>query len=216
MSQVLDKKMIVMYWFRIIYGDENVSIQDIAKIIDKFATEIEKFDPNFEPKTHQLSDNNTLITASQYGYTMAYLKCIAMDGIHRWCFEVISTSNNFFVIGVWKVKYPKPKTEYLFTSKAWDKYYGWCIYHKVLAMDDNNKDTSYGKEGCKDGDTVEMVLNLNDMHLSYIYNGESQGIAFNHIEKCGYIASIQMYNTGMSIQLLKYEGNGQTAIASTK
>ena len=62
----------------------------------------------------------------------------------------------------------------------------------------------YGRK-CKQGEVIEMKLDLNKQQLSYSINGDDQGIAFEQIEKCEYIACLSTHQKNNCIQLLSYK-----------
>lgn len=89
-----------------------------------------------------------------------------------------------------------------------DTYYGWNVTQHVLTPGDNNYGndlTVYGDRACKEGDIIEMILDLNKLQLRYNLNGECQGIAFENVEKCEYIVGIEIYGRDNILQLLSYQ-----------
>ena len=92
MSSVLNKTLIVEYWFRILCGDADVSIKDIAKIVDEFATEIEKFDPLWTHESLKLNDEGTIVSLFN---TKSLAKCtfgtiLAIPGgNYHWRFKIL-------------------------------------------------------------------------------------------------------------------------------
>ena len=92
------------------------------------------------------------------------------------------------------------------------KYYGWNIpYPKLTSGDGDKTKESYGIK-CKTGDIVEMILDLSKRQLMYNVNGVSQGIAFKDIDKCSYIACINLEHADTAIELLSADNAGSSGL----
>ena len=61
---------------------------------------------------------------------------------------------------------------------------------------------SYGKQA-KDGDIVQMIVDLDNMTLRYSINGEDQGIAHKDIPQNRYRVAVYLYKKGCKIELLQ-------------
>ena len=142
----------------------------------------------------------------------AFLTKVISAGIHRWTFRIINISDemNF---GIYKVISRTPATLDLsdrFFSAANNGY----AYEAKNSMDKTASDgnlmkpesmshhvwKSYGAN-CKDGDIVEMILNLEEYTLSFKVNDIDYGVAFEDIEKTKYRAAIFMYVYGSNDHL---------------
>jgi len=61
---------------------------------------------------------------------------------------------------------------------------------------------NYGESIHKEGSILEVVLNLNDLTISFIINGKDYGIAYSNIEKKHYRIAVCVYYTGLEFEFL--------------
>ena len=94
----------------------------------------------------------------------------------------------------------EPPTESYFTE--YGKGYGFDPVGAILTNREGHTDDTlkYGVK-CKNGTIIEMILNLNELTLSYKIDGKSYGKAFD-VEKHGYRAAVYMMEINDSITLL--------------
>ena len=59
---------------------------------------------------------------------------------------------------------------------------------------------SYGKI-CETGDMIEMQLNMNDLYVKYLINGEDYGKAFE-VTPGSYRCAIYLYNPGDKLRII--------------
>ena len=93
------------------------------------------------------------------------------------------------IIGVWKAKHNKSTGTSLFKLDARGKSHGWNITHPRITKGDGLD--KYVKE-CKVGDTVEMILDIDQSQIRYTLNSKPQGIAFQDIEEGGYVIGVTL------------------------
>ncbi len=168
----------------------------------------EQFDEECCNSNYELSSNNTIVTKIKSCYKTAYLTQIVSAGVHKWTFKMIRQPTPLTtVIGVWKTKYlADPNID---VDEANGKYYGYSSTHGRTTIGDYNLNDivslKYGVRKCKEGDVIEMILDLNKLQLKYIASGEDFGVAFNDIENTSYRVAVCVHQQGDIFQFLKYE-----------
>ena len=168
----------------------------------------EEFDPDFRGH-YKSSANNTIIEKLKQNYTSTYLRMVASKGIHKWLFKINKISSTM-IIGVWKAKYPKSTSQLFHDYRAKGKYYGWNLWQQnTTSGDGENKHSkhSYSDRRCKDGDQIQMILDLGKLQLSYELNGNSLGTTFERIEDCGYVVGVVIRNVGNSLHFVSYNAS---------
>ena len=126
----------------------------------------------------------------------AYLKNTISDGVFSWRFKIVSVCDEMN-IGV--VKASNINTSWGRFFQVANTAYVWEAVHyknKGCLMNPTKGGhvmlRDYGP-ACKDGDIVEMVLDLEQMTMRYKVNDIDLGIAFEEIEKTEYKGAIFMY-----------------------
>ena len=172
----------------------------------------------FDPDLHHISyetqfDDSMLIKKQSNNSGSAYLKRIAKpgSGVHCWKFRFVRVDEDYytFTLGIWKMNYPIDAEHAIRSDLYRNKAYGWmCVDESDqvnLTKGDGCLYKDYGETTCKQGDIVEMVLDLDQFTLRYIRNGEDLGIAFENIEVTEYVAAISMYRKGDAVELSSYQ-----------
>ena len=169
----------------------------------------EQFDPALCGVSYFLEENNTLLINKQTSIltaTSAYLSKVVESGLHRWQFKFAkyNSATYYATIAVWKTKWkPNLGGRMDQASIAEDKSYGWIISHKKLAI----SGVAYGEKRCREGDTIEMILDLDERTLSYSVNDESYGIAYKDIEITSYRAVVSTNNRNDQIKFISYSSD---------
>ena len=178
---------LVIYWCLLFYGQES-------------------FDPNNIDYQNELCDNNTLITRGDNGYDSAFMLKIVDTGIHKWRFKIIKMhpSKYSLIVGVWKTKYPIKKSSEIIDPDGAGKFYGWYINENSLTRGDIDDYNEYGSAS-NEGDTITMILDLDQFTLSYMRNDTELGVAVRDIEETSYKVGVSIYKQDDSIQFIEYE-----------
>merc|ERR1712187_712572 len=108
------------------------------------------------------------------------------------------------MVGIWKIqKNIKPTTNTYFTTGGAYKGYGFLASTPMLIdpVKGNGKFKDYGIK-CKVGDIIDMILNFDDLSLSFKINGTNYGKAFD-IKQEKYRAAAYMNCRGDVIKLIQ-------------
>ena len=164
------------------------------------------FDSKYVGPNYQLSDNDMVISKTNGGDGSVYLRNVVDAGVHKWKFKLRNKDGPFsMTIAVWKALEP-PATN----SCLYDAYYGssGCPYGWVLngeyRIGDFGGIEDFKAPSIKTGDIIEMILNLDELTLSYSYNGEYLGVTHENIEQTSYRAAVSFFDKDC-IELLSYE-----------
>ena len=126
----------------------------------------------------------------------AFLTNVIEEDKYMWKFR-INTMPSLLTIGIWNLQSQYPGTGKYYDMKI--KNFTYC-FDADLGLVEKNKNNNvydyraYGVD-CTDGDIIKMILNMNDLTLSYAINGKNYGVAFTNIDKTSYKAVIYMYST---------------------
>ena len=162
---------------------------------------------SWDPLYHgaSVSIEGTVITMKkkQSGYESAFLSNTATEGRHHWRFRLeashksVTTKSGPRIFGVWRMDHEdnvdiNQMVNTHFTNNE---------------LVDPNSNQAHGKgfgDKCKEGDVVEMVLDLEEGRLHYMLNGEEYGkpvvVATAH-----YKAAVSFYHKDDRIKLLEYK-----------
>eukprot|EP01084_Bolivina_argentea_P020805 38650_1 len=179
---------IANYFFRLKYFDGSTwSIGSNIKSLSIKEQLTDTWDPNCKHSDFQIQGNSIINIGG--GQRSAYLTRVVKSGIHCWKFRIDNLISHHSCFGVWKTKYQPILTERMGESGG-NKSYGFCpnCYSLFVPEHGRPQETKYGVK-CKNGDTIEMVLNLVNYCLSYKINEKSYGHAFD-IEKTSYRAGV--------------------------
>ncbi len=133
-----------------------------------------------------------------YGYKVIEYNS---DGVHIWRFEALTLANGACMIGIDEANYKWFTNCFCWEYEDRDGY----GYNGYNGRKYNKNDYSKYGEKYKTGDTIEMILNLNDKTLSYKTNNASSLKAFKiKPTNVGYCMAVALYWEDDSIQLLSY------------
>ena len=83
-----------------------------------------------------------------------------------------------------------------------------CCNGQLRGGDDSfNIDQAHKKfcDKVKEGDIIDMWLDLNDKELKYCINDKDYGKAFDEMEQTDYRAAVAVYRSGEEVELVKYD-----------
>lgn len=129
---------------------------------------------------------------------------VISTGIHRYAFKF--TGNNHLalddgIIGIISEDDAKFSVTHPFILRT--SGYGFGTAECTKAGPKSwGKPNSYGKHA-KDGDIVEMIVDLEKMTLRYLINEEDQGIAHENIFKDRYRVAVYLYEIDCKIELIE-------------
>ena len=128
---------------------------------------------------------------------MVVLSKIVQKGVHKWCFQLFKCHRRGFTItiGVWKTKYAVVTNQALYSSIHKSKCYGY-ITTFAEATHGDGMNAQHG-EKCKEGDIVDMILDLERLEIRYSVNDKDLGVAFKEIEQTEYRAAVICFMTIM-------------------
>lgn len=133
---------------------------------------------------------------------------VIKNGIFIWEIKINKICHNNgwnFLVGIIKnnkLYMQKIKNSNLMKhSHNFNEIYGWScgIYNSLL--NHKNYDKKYGKT-CNEGDIIQVILNLNNMTLSYKVNNIDYGIAYNNIIKTEYRIVVSIDGNDSEIQFI--------------
>ena len=113
-------------------------------------------------------------------------------------------------MGVWKVQNGDPTTNQCFTDTEHGSYAFISSYGRLTDSSDlgnyviNGESDTEAKYGiaCKQGDIIEMHLDLEQFTIQYVINNKDYGFAFKNIENTKYRAAVCVDCDGNGIKLL--------------
>ena len=156
----------------------------------------DEFDPEWKGKTMDLSKNNKRVRYDPTGdFESIFCKKIIESGYHEWKFKVIKpgTEGPYMMMGLWRCSKDKepPTTTYFTNGK--NQGYGYSVANATLSQIDNGCTSTSNPYGVviREGDIVEMIVDFDDLSLSWKVNGKSYGKSHD-ITKDKYRAAIFM------------------------
>eukprot|EP01084_Bolivina_argentea_P251350 421550_1 len=131
---------------------------------------------------------------------------IASTGIHCWKVRIDKYTAGWSLLGVWKTKFD-PIIARHFENNV-NQSYAFVLHESYSDgyLSDPTKRGSNGRKygrKIKNGDVIEMTLNLNDCTLSYKIGDTDYGKAFD-VEKTSYKAAATVYYKDSKFTLLSY------------
>ena len=138
----------------------------------------------------------------------AFLCNVIDQGKYKWKFKLKKLANRAHwttTIGIWKCnKHIEPKVNDIFT-KGNHMAYGYAVNRGTLVDEETGSKADYGTKygtNCKEGDIVEMLIDLDKLELKYIVNGKDYGKAFE-IEKTAYKAAVNLFARDDEIEIIQ-------------
>ena len=197
-----------------IHEHERMSKQNIPKgiiliCILFYGNDVDEWDENQISEAMKLSERTITKNTTMWELAVcSYCKRIVDYGKLCWRFKIEQcAADDMFkfpgdlMIGIWKVNDQEPPKTVRFTR--YGDGYG---FDPILAKLTNNKghidmDHEYGEE-CTNGTIIEMILDMNELTLSYKIDNKDYGKAFD-VGKCKYRAAVYMLLENNSITLLE-------------
>ena len=135
-------------------------------------------------------------------YSVGMLSKIVSLGIYRWRFKIVKYSKYAMSFGVCPINSEIDLNSMLYHN---EKAYVWIANQYTLYYRGWDEGWYGEKLQFKDGDIIDMILDLDERTLKYIVNGNDLGIAFEDIELTEYRACIDMCEEKTSIQIMSGE-----------
>eukprot|EP01084_Bolivina_argentea_P269755 458532_1 len=162
-------------------------------------------------------EGKCIVKKNNIGYESAFLSNIAMNNIHKWKFKVEGghKSGSTRIFGVWRInnnnnnnnnnnidenKQNEFENNKIDINKVLNTYF---TNEKLV---NPNSDQSYGKpfgDKCREGDEIDMILDLGKLKLFYKLNGIMYGKPID-IARANYRACVSFYCVDDKIRLLGY------------
>ena len=179
----------------------------VLMVILFYGNDTDKWDPQCISNGMILSNLDRTITKTSGSFESSYCAKIIESGIFKWKFK-IEHRYGPIIVGIWKDKddSSSPPLNTLFTKKNFGcGGYGFCSWTGAFLIEEDSKGGIMGKTYgviLNKGAIIEMILDLEQLTLSYIIDGKDYGKAFD-VEKCKYRAAVCMYNKENAITLLQ-------------
>ena len=168
----------------------------------------DKFDANNCHSTYQIQGNGCRVQKNETRADgCVFFTNKVKSGVHSWKFKLIHCGSDDLTIGIWKTK-NKLDTSKTILGTGKGKVYGWiCGYYAKRTCgyfhDEPQSDYKYGSV-VSTGDTVEMILDLDNCTLRYKKNDTDLGVAFQTIEPGEYVATLSMNYNKTTVDLVSY------------
>ena len=140
------------------------------------------------------------------GYNHIYLTNIVEFGTHHWKFKLSRYHPVHFSyrIGIFKVKEGQQKYFDQVVGQI-NTVYAMNLERCSINIHDHTDEwEQHETMKAKQGDIVDMYLNLETLQLQFVLNGEKCHDSIT-VDKCKYVGVAHMYETGDCIQLLTYD-----------
>ena len=203
-----------------IRNEERQLIIDIPKLINYICALFYSFKDEWNKKQtssrYLISDDKVTIQnmTDVFDHQMAFLTNVARMGQHHWKFKINEWLKYYIIIGI--VKYEK--IDDLIQKSGKGDYLGvepdvaYCLDIEAAELnihnmsDGWNQDDEYGV-CCKEGDVIDMYLDLDKLELSFAINDTYYGKAFDIDSGFGYVAAASYGQDTNKITLLTYDCN---------
>lgn len=171
----------------------------------------EYFDYDFTHSSYNIFAEATVIEKNKQVPGISCLKQIVKSGVHRWKFKYspdgVHSKNT--TLAVWKMNDDRniDLARNIHAARSVGSLYGWVINYNYLTTGSRliSERKSYGQKKCRGGvHIIEMVLDLNEFTLRFIYNGTDLGIAFADIDKVSYRVVFGAFKKKDRLELLSY------------
>ena len=141
---------------------------------------------------------------------VAFLSNVVNEGVHEWRFK-IENQFGLMYIGIWKTKYDEMEAidsrMHDHTKYNNDAVYGLNLSWGKLRGDLTNSEYKTADiycEKCGEGDTLDVVLDLNKYELKFCVNDVDHGKAFNVDPNMSYRAGVNLRSSDC-IRLIRYK-----------
>ena len=158
----------------------------------------DEWDKDYISQDFKRCGDNILIKTKR-STANAFLKRIMNDGYHEWKFKIpIYNQGSDTLIGIWRIKdneQSSPPLDLFWFSNG--HAFG---LHGRLFGDGNTR--NHGLSACGHNTIIHMILDFNNLSLSYNVNGITYGKAFD-IKPGKYRAAVYLCQKGDSIELIE-------------
>ena len=203
-SKLEDLRQMAVYGY--IHGlqrkyNQNIPKEIIFICILFYGNETEEWDSKYISKYMEVSGKT--LKQTRDGMGSSFGKLVIDSGVFKWRLKINECQKYGFILGIRAVD---DKAEHLstcmwFTDGGFHNGYGWKSSTTRLS---NNRGMLLGDEyGVEpsNGSIIEMILDLQNLTLSYIIDGKNYGKAFD-IKKCKYRLGLYMRMKGDTLTLL--------------
>ena len=197
------RSLVIEYWFRILLSP-SFSVEDISKMIIKFADEFEQFDASTAHPDIVMDDKCQTISAplTEERRRLSAFGCIlAVPGRkYHWTIEIKKASNKLINIGIVEESQCKDLYDkYWWGIKSAYTYYGHSGSIFSGSLTDQWGSKEYGQEFGK-GDVIHIWLDLKENNdLSFGKNENEYGKAFDMDLGKNYRLGVSMRDGEISI-----------------
>ena len=175
--------------------------EEIIHICMLFYALVDQFDPKcIDSKMIKINEETQSVKIRGYGHPSAYLKNIVDSGHHKWKFRIVQRTS-VMSIGIWRVQMNESPPLDTYFTYGHDKGYAYSLSTGMsTAICGAQSRTKYGVRG-KDGDIVEMILDFDDLSLSFKVNGIDFGKSHD-VTQGKYRAAVHLIGKGDEIQFI--------------
>ena len=187
--------------------------QLIKYLVLVYSNAEDHFDPNMTHKLLKIEGNRVIHKRHDgWGHRLSFLRNVVSEGINVWKFRFNSNYHEAFSqVGIWKTKSDKPSfatSIYIDNTNQDDiSCTGYIITLHGRQSDPQNV-VRYKQEwfrpAVKDGDIIEMILDLNKLVLIFKINNVEK-VKFEDIENTSYRAALATYREGEKFTLISYQ-----------
>ena len=199
------RKLTVYGYIRTQEKENNLEIPKsiILVMILFYGDDTDEWDPESMCKYVKVLDDKTITREIEGFYGSSYGKVIIESGVFKWRLKINECKKYGFLLGIRRVDDEETKLpiDTWFTKGGYQCGYG--FYSRAAILTDKDGYALGKKYGVAppNGSIIEMVLDLNNLTLSYIINGKDYRKAFD-IEKGRYRLGLTMRKVPDSVTLL--------------
>ena len=175
----------------------------------------DQFDANMTHKLLKIDANRVIDQRNElreWCDYLSFLKNVVTEEIHIWKFRFDLRSDSDIAksqIGIWKTNSGKPDLEDRFIDNTNEDGISCTGYFITLngyrSNPENVMDITDGEFApVKDGDIIEIILDLNELVLTFKVNNVEK-VKFDNIEKTSYRAVVSIFQPGEEFTLISYQ-----------
>ena len=156
----------------------------------------------------QISDDE-LTMQSINENTTAFLTQIAKSGQHHWKFKINEWASGYaehLIIGIVKDIAIEKVIQDQWIGKRENTSY--CLDVSLNELNIHNKYNAWQggyANNCKEGDIIDMYLDLDELELSFSIDDIHYGKAFDIDSGYGYVAAVSVWRDGSKLTLVSYD-----------
>ena len=163
--------------------------------------QFEQWDADCIHEDYEINEN--ILIKKKSSMTTAFLSNIMDKGKHHWRFQIETPDGEAIDIGIFKEECDSKRCIDSYPGKQANEAYMFSTSGHVNTYNEANAwYKQYGKK-CKSGDIIDMVLDFDDLSLSFSINDKSYGKAHENIEITQYRAAVYLYTANHKIELLR-------------